>query len=180
MLTVYEDVHGRIAKIESLIEKQNKIGTSDQNSDSDNDQTGLEDDSGGNESNNKAPIETQGGSDSDGNKNGSPENGDVDQSKSEIVCRYYTAGKCQYGRVGSDCRYSHPKMCRKYIKYGYNNNGCTRGANCKFFHPKLCHNSVDFFKCDKVYCNFYDLVDSHRPNSGNSVKNNDQFMDSQQ
>ena len=87
---------------------------------------------------------------------------------------------CQHGRVGSDCRYSHPKMCRKYIKNSYNNNGCTKGAKCKFFHPKLCHNSIDFFNCDKVYCNFYHLVGSHRPNSGNSLKNNDQFMDSQQ
>ena len=80
---------------------------------------------------------------------------------------------------GSDCRYSHPKMCRKYIKCGYNNiYGCTRGANCKFFHPKLCHNSVDFFKFDKVYCNYYHLVGTLRPNSGNTVNNNDQFIDS--
>ena len=71
-------------------------------------------------------------------------------------------------------------MCRKYIKIGYNINGCTRAAKCKFFHPKLCHNSINFFKCDKVYCNFYHLVGSHRPNSGNSLKNNDQFMDYQQ
>ena len=70
-------------------------------------------------------------------------------------------------------------MCRKYIKYGYNNNGCTRGANCKFFHPKLCHNSVDFFKCDKVYCNYYHLVGTLRPYSGNTVNNSDQFIDSQ-
>ena len=182
VLTVYDNALGRIAKIESSIKKQQKIEPNDQNSDADNDQTGMEENLDGNESKNEAPIETQGGSDSDGHKNGSSVNGDVDQSKakSEIVCRYYAAGKCQHGRVGSDCRYSHPKMCRKYIKYGYNNNGCTRGAKCKFFHPKLCHNSIDFFNCDKVYCNFYHLVGSHRPNSGNSLKNNDQFMDSQQ
>ena len=56
---------------------------------------------------------------------------------------------------------------------------CTRGANCKFFHPKLCHNSVDFFKCDKVHCNYYHLVGMLPPNSGNTVNNNDQFIDSQ-
>ena len=49
MLTVYEDALGRIAKIESSIKKQQKIETNDQNSDADNDQTGLEENLDGNE-----------------------------------------------------------------------------------------------------------------------------------
>ena len=54
-----------------------------------------------------------------------------------------------------------------------------RGANCKFFHPNLCHDSVDFFQCDKVYCNYYHLVGTPRPNFGNSTRNNDQISVSQ-
>ena len=106
VLTAYEDALGRIAKIESS-KKKKKSETNDPNSD----QPGLEENLDGNESKKEAPIETQGGNDSDGHKNGSPVNGDVDQSKakSEIVCRYYAAGKCQHGRVRSDCRYSHPR-----------------------------------------------------------------------
>ena len=133
------------------------------------------------ENKNKFPPEPQ-GAQPNGNRSISQKNGDVDNddNKNKTVCRYYSAGKCQHGRVGSDCRYSHPKMCRKYIKNGYNiHNGCTRGANCKFFHPKLCHNSVDFFQCDKVYCNYYHLVGTPRPNSGNSTQNNNQISDSQ-
>ena len=192
VLTAYKEAHGRIAKIESSIKKQQKIGTRD--GDADNDQAGLKDDSivneveienkvptsTENENKNKFPPDPQ-GAQPNGNRDNSKKTGDVDNddNKNKTVCRYYSAGKCQHGRVGSDCRYSHPKMCRKYIKCGYNNNGCTRGANCKFFHPKLCHNSVDFFKCDKVYCNYYHLVGTLRPNSGNTVNNNDQFVDSQ-
>ena len=79
-----------------------------------------------NENENKFPPEPQ-GAQPNGNRNISKKNGDVDNddNKKKTVCRYYSAGKCQHGRVGSDCRYGHPKMCRKYIKYGYNNNGCT-------------------------------------------------------
>ena len=168
VLPAYENSLGRIAKIKSSIKKQQKVETRDQNSDTDHDQTGLKDLSAGNgpknkvltENKNKFPPKPQ-GAQPNGNRSTSQKNGDVDNddNKNKTVCRYYSAGKCQHGRVGSDCRYSHPKMCRKYIKNGYNiHNGCTRAANCNFFHPKLCHNSVAFFQCDKVYCNYYHLV----------------------
>ena len=48
VLTAYENAHSRIAKIETSIKKQQNFGTKDQNSDADNDQTGLKDESVGN------------------------------------------------------------------------------------------------------------------------------------
>ena len=55
-MTVYDNALGRIAKIESSIKKQQKIEPNDQNSDADNDQTGLEENLDGNESKIEAPI----------------------------------------------------------------------------------------------------------------------------
>ena len=59
MLTAYENAHSRIAKIESSIKKQQNFGTKDQNSDTDNDQTGLKDESVGNEPKNKVLTVTE-------------------------------------------------------------------------------------------------------------------------
>ena len=57
VLTAYKEAHGRIAKIEILIKKQQQIGTRD--GDADNDQTGLNDDSSVNELQNNFPASTE-------------------------------------------------------------------------------------------------------------------------
>ena len=159
-MKAYEDCHARIDNIEKSINGQKLLGTSTDKSESgvpdsneviDVDHNVLNADLNRDENKNKHPTGTvpqSTGTQTDGNQNIGQRNSelDIDGNKIKTVCRYYSAGKCQHGRVGSDCRFSHPNMCRKYIKNGYNNNnGCTRGANCKFFHPKLCHDSVDFF-----------------------------------
>ena len=59
MLTAYENAHSRIAKIETSIKKQQNFGTKDQNSDADNDQTGLKDESVGNGPKNKVLTVTE-------------------------------------------------------------------------------------------------------------------------
>ena len=65
------------------------------------------------ENKNKPPTGTvpQGtGTQTDGNQNNGQKNSELDKKSNKIktVCRYYSAGKCQHGRVGSDCRFSHP------------------------------------------------------------------------
>ena len=192
VLKAYDNCHAHIGNIEKSINDQKLLGISpdksesgdsDSNEEIDVDQNVLNADLNRDENKNKPPTVPQGtGTQTDGNQNNGQKNSELDKDGNKIktVSRYYSAGKCRHGRVGSDCRFSHPNMCRKYIKNGYNNNnGCTRGANCKFFHTKLCHDSVDFFQCDKVYCNYYHLVGTPRPNFGNSTKNNVEISDSQ-
>ena len=135
-----------------------------------------------NENKNKFPPEPQ-GAQPNGNRNISKKNGDVDNddTKKKLyvditqLANVSTEGlDLIVGMASQKCVENISSMATITMGAPY-----TRGANCKFFHPKLCHNSVDFFKCHKVYCNYYHLVGMHRPNSGNTVNNNDQFINSQ-
>ena len=135
-----------------------------------------------NENKNKFPPEPQ-GSRPNGNRSNSKKIGDVDNddNKNKTVCRYYSAGKCQHGRVGSDCRYSHPKMCRKYSVATI-----TMGAPEVPTVSSSIQNSVtiqltslNVTRCTATIITLWATFESLRPNSGNTVNNNDQFIDSQ-
>ena len=69
--------------------------------------------------------------------------------KREIaVCHYYKKGNCKYGIAGRECKFSHPKPCRKFMEHGNKNRrGCKLGTNCRWFHPALCKNSLANHEC---------------------------------
>ena len=63
--------------------------------------------------------------------------------KIETICRYFRRGICKHGLRGVECRYQHPRMCRKFIEHGTRKpNGCTLGKSCKQFYPLICFDSL--------------------------------------
>ena len=71
--------------------------------------------------------------------------------KVDAVCSHYLKGRCKHGRVGSDCKWNHPKLCFSFIKNG----SCVKDE-CLFFHPNLCRHSKKKEVCPKEEkCRYY-------------------------
>ena len=69
------------------------------------------------------------------------------------VCRHYIMNRCKHGKLGEDCKDSHPKLCFGFLNKG--KEGCPRLRNkevCQFFHPEGCRYGE---KCKNVKCNFF-------------------------
>ena len=92
----------------------------------------------------------------------------VPQSKDEViqtVCNKLRHGTCPHGISGKTeykgkvCEFSHPKLCRKFIKNGPGGRyGCKKSQDeCPFYHPLLCQKSVKFRKCLDRKCSRYHL-----------------------
>ena len=68
--------------------------------------------------------------------------------RERAVCRYYRKGNCKHGIVGRECKFSHPKPCRRFMEHGNKNRrGCKLGNKCRWFHPTLCKNSLTNHEC---------------------------------
>ena len=66
-----------------------------------------------------------------------------DATSKTKICRFYKNGNCKFGLKGKECKFTHPKMCRKYTQHGTNKQrGCNLGRKCKDFHPKMCFGSI--------------------------------------
>ena len=69
------------------------------------------------------------------------------------TCAHYLKGKCKYGIKGRNCKFDHPKACRKFMKHGTRARvGCQKGRNCLFFHPKMCFDSLRKGECFNKMC----------------------------
>ena len=62
----------------------------------------------------------------------------IDESKNKANCKYYLNGLCKHGKKGTNCKYTHPPLCYKFIKKGDLAGGCKNGESCKYAHPRLC------------------------------------------
>ena len=79
---------------------------------------------------------------------------------STSVCNKLRHGICPHGISGKtlfkgkSCEFSHPKLCKKFIKNGPGGRyGCKSSeTECPFFHPILCKSSVKARKCLNVKC----------------------------
>ena len=80
------------------------------------------------------------------------------------ICIHYKRGKCRHGLAGTDCKYRHPKQCRKYMAHGDKDKkrGCTLGNKCENFHPRLCKNSIERRECLVPDCRFIHLKGTRR------------------
>jgi len=67
------------------------------------------------------------------------------------LCRFYLRNTCKYGISGKGCKFSHPKICVKFMEQGFY--GCNSRKLCGKFHPKVCENSFRRMKCENVECN---------------------------
>ena len=71
------------------------------------------------------------------------------------ICKHYIKGSCKHGIKGKDCRFEHPKACRKLMNHGTRAKlGCQEGKKCSSFHPKMCFESLRKGECFNNSCNF--------------------------
>lgn len=72
------------------------------------------------------------------------------------ICKHYLQKKCKHGRKGENCKFDHPKLCIKYLKFGRKaRSGCQKGSNCEYHHPRLCWEYSRTGWCSRVECRFY-------------------------
>lgn len=83
--------------------------------------------------------------------------------KNPKTCRHFVKGNCNHGITGKNCKYNHPKLCRKLMKFGTNaKNGCNKSKHCEFFHPKMCPTSITKLECFDDKCQFYHVKRTKR------------------
>lgn len=79
---------------------------------------------------------------------------DVSQ-KSKQICKFFKKQSCKHGPSGKNCKYTHPKLCKKFVSHGTRKpNGCSLGKKCKFFHPQMCFESLRKGCCFRQDCKF--------------------------
>ena len=104
----------------------------------------------------------------------------------DTVCPQYRKSLCPHGISGKtlvqgkSCEFAHPKPCRKFVRFGMDQQyGCSK-QNCDFFHPALCETSVKFRKCLKDDCTFTHLKGTMRRNAKQKFQMHGKFQYQQQ
>ena len=83
--------------------------------------------------------------------------------KSPKTCHFFKKGSCKHGINGKDCKFTHPKMCKKFISNGNKGpRGCNLGKGCMYFHPQMCLNSLRNSKCYSDTCNLRHIKGTKR------------------
>ena len=83
----------------------------------------------------------------------SPINNDVKHGeKSDKVCTFYEKGTCKHGRNGKNCKFLHPKMCRKYLTHGNKKRGGCNKNDCPDHHRPMCNSSLKSETCFQTSC----------------------------
>ena len=105
-----------------------------------------------------------------GNKN---DKNDLDENyKLNKTCKFFQKGTCRHGISGKDCKFTHPKMCRKFTKHGTRQpHGCNKGKRCEQFHPAMCINSLRKSECYNEHCSFLHIKGTIRDVINNNVIN---------
>ena len=89
-----------------------------------------------------------------------------DQTRETSICKFYRQGRCVHGVSGKkegNCRFNHPKPCRKFLANGTNRRrGCIRGENCTNFHPQMCFASLKERVCLRNDCKFMHIKGTKR------------------
>ena len=86
--------------------------------------------------------------------------------KPEDICPHFIKGTCRFGRAGSECPKSHPRLCRKFLAHGERaGKGCTYGARCKFYHLPVCQASQQKGECLDDKCGKRHIGGTRRTNS---------------
>ena len=91
-----------------------------------------------------------------------------DQFIPAIICSYYKKGICRHGSTGKkiidghECKFSHPRKCLKFCRYGSNSDrgGCS--GPCSLLHPTLCKSSQIHRTCFSTTCTLAHLSGTKR------------------
>ena len=85
------------------------------------------------------------------------------QRHKEKLCKFYKKGICKHGIKGQNCKYDHPKTCRKLLMHGNKGTrGCKEGRDCNDFHPRMCANSIKMGECYQQNCPFMHIKGTKR------------------
>ena len=88
---------------------------------------------------------------------------DTSRNKETPICRYYRKGACRYGSAGKECKFRHPRVCRKLVNHGNRGElGCKQGKKCDMFHPTVCRNSQRNRVCLVESCRFLHVKGTRR------------------
>ena len=82
-------------------------------------------------------------------KNNVKENTTEDKEALKI-CSFYIQFRCKHGTWGKNCNFSHPKICREFMKKG--EAGCDLNDKCEYLHPKMCARSLKGDTCSSLKC----------------------------
>ena len=90
------------------------------------------------------------------------------------ICKFYAKGSCKHGRKGSNCKFQHPEVCRKLLKFGNKSQkGCNKGTKCSKFHPRMCSSSIINKVCFNHRCTYTHVKGTKRNKDHlNSLNNN--------
>ena len=91
------------------------------------------------------------------------------------ICKFFLHKKCKFGIKGDECKYSHPPLCKKLLKYGHSKKGCNKGKHCdEGIHPKMCHHSLNGRECPYESCRYYHVSGTKK------VRKNENFIQDHQ
>ena len=67
----------------------------------------------------------------------------------QINCKYHMKRECMHSESGKGCKFNHPVLCEKLLKYGnLHANGCHK-IDCIFAHPTMCEQA-----CKQQFCRY--------------------------
>ena len=79
------------------------------------------------------------------------------------ICSFYRKGICKHGSAGKECKFRHPKVCKKLVNHGNRGElGCKVGGKCTMFHPFVCRNSQRYMECLNEHCRFLHIKGTRR------------------
>ena len=77
------------------------------------------------------------------------------EQEKKAKCRFFLKGTCKFGLSGKECKFEHPKVCKKFTQHGTRQpRGCKLGQSCKDYHPKMCLNSLRKGECFTESCKY--------------------------
>ena len=86
-----------------------------------------------------------------------------ESTKKPAICHFFKKGNCKHGMRGKECKYTHPKVCTKFVHHGTRQpRGCNLGSSCKDYHPKMCMSSLRKGECFSENCRFNHIKGTKR------------------
>ena len=151
---------------------------------------------------NSGGVETHGLSGDSNVAKPAPQTPATDNSQRKVpICFFYRKGICKHGPAGKECKFRHPKVCKKLANHGNKGElGCKLGRKCTMFHPMVCRNSQRRNECLLESCRFLHIKGTRRtakeppastssprqgttapppglpPNTGSQNNNNEHFL----